>query len=111
MDKAARKAAARDWRDSARPVGIFAITCTETGETWIGQAKDLDAIWNRQRFSLQAGGHGHRGLQAAWKAHGEAAFLFEELERFDEDLPAVAVPRRLKDRQAALVAERGATAL
>ncbi|WP_010138933.1 GIY-YIG nuclease family protein [Oceanicola sp. S124] len=60
-----------------------------TGEVWIGQARDLDAIWNRQRFSLQAGGHGHRGLQQAWVSHGESAFRYEELERFEADLPAV----------------------
>ena len=57
-------------------------------------------MWRRVEFSLRSGGDPHRDLQAAWIAHGPAAFAFEELERLEaEELPYVR-DALLKDRLA-----------
>lgn len=100
MDKQARKLAVRDDKDRTPPAGIYRLTCAVTGQVWVGQARDLDKIGNRLKFSLQGGTVGKRSLAAAAREHGAAAIAFDVLETLAEDLPAVALPRRLKDRQA-----------
>lgn len=80
----------------ARP-GVFAVRCTASGEAWVFQARNLENRQSGVWFSLRQGGHRHAVMQAAWKAHGEAAFVYEELEAIDaEDLTSWQVAERLK---------------
>jgi hypothetical protein len=98
MDVQARKAAVRAYKEREVPAGIFRILCTATARQWVGRAPDLGTIRNRHWSSLRFGGCPIRTLQAEWAAHGEAAFLFEELERLPADTAAMAIPRLLKAR-------------
>ncbi|MEK9970693.1 MAG: GIY-YIG nuclease family protein [Ferrovibrio sp.] len=98
MDRQDRKAALAAYKERKTAAGIYALLCRPTGQRWAGRAADLSKIQNRVWFSLRQNGHTHRGLQAAWNAHGAEAFAFEELERIEEEPLAFVRDRLLKDR-------------
>ena len=95
-----RKAALAAYKERKTAAGIYGLLCRPTGQRWAGRAADLSKIQNRVWFSLRQNGHPHRDLQAAWNAHGAAAFAFEELERIEEEPLAYLRDRLLKDRLA-----------
>lgn len=95
----------------ARP-GVFAVRCPAAGLVWVGRARELanrqNGIWAALRFR----GSPFASLQAAWSAHGEAAFVYEELEELEaEGLDGWALDQALKARAAAWCARLGATAI
>ena len=75
-----RKAMRRQYKESARPAGLFAVRNTTDGAMLIGASVDLPAMLNRQRFQLEMGGHPDKVLQADWKRLGPDAFRFEVLD-------------------------------
>lgn len=91
-----RKAAARAFRERVVTRGVFALRCTTTGAAWVGAARNLEAEDGRLRFFLRQGQHRDRGLQDAWSGAGDAAFVFEVLERLDDDTAELLVADQLK---------------
>ena len=85
MDRSERRAAIAAYKERKSVAGIYAVRCAASGEVWVGQALDLDKVWNRIGFTLRGGASPHRALQAAWKAHGAVAFSFEALERLEDE--------------------------
>ncbi|MBP7704980.1 MAG: GIY-YIG nuclease family protein [Caulobacter sp.] len=84
----------------ARP-GVFAIRCAASGEVWIGSSRELHNRQNGFWMGLRMGGHPKKALQAAWKAHGEASFSYEELDELDaEGLEGWSLDLALKARAA-----------
>ncbi len=59
-------------------------------------------------FRLRNGGHHNRGMQSAGNAYGEAAFEFEVVERFAEDLLPMLLKDAMRDRQRHWEKELGA---
>lgn len=108
MKTEARKAAIAAYKETKSTPGIFALRCTATGAAWVGRAADLATIRNRLTFTLARGAHPDPELQAAWKAHGEAGFTFDPLERIEEDVANVR-QRLLKERAAHWCDTLGAT--
>ena len=100
MKDGERRAAIGAYKERRSMPGIYAVRCAASGEVWVGRARDLDAIQNRIWFSLRLGSNPHRTLQAAWKAHGEAAFALEEVERFPDEEPGFALDHVMKERLA-----------
>jgi hypothetical protein len=102
MDKQSRRDAIREYKERKATQGIYAVRCTTSGETWVGQSPNLNQMQNRIWFGLrQSGGHPNAALRAAWAAHGEAAFSFEVLETIDDSgLGAIGVAHLLKARDA-----------
>jgi len=99
MDQTARKAAATAFKEKPDEPGIYALTCTPTGEQWVGRAPHLPAAETRLRFSLRLASTPHRSLAAAARCHGEAAFRFEVIERIEtEEASAELIRARLKSR-------------
>jgi hypothetical protein len=100
MDKASRRELVRDFKDRKTVSGVYGVRCLSSGEVWTAGSRNVDAQQNRLWFSLRNGGHMNRAMQAAWTAHGEAAFSFEVLERIDDEaLTPQGVLDRLKVRQ------------
>jgi hypothetical protein len=100
MDKLSRRQLVRDYKERRVPVGIFAVRCAATGEAWVGVARNLESQKNATWFQFKSGGHPNKALQAAWAAHGEAAFSFEALETVDDkDLTPLGRDELLKRRQ------------
>ena len=78
-----RKAAAREYMDNPRPMGVFRVSCAEGGASFLGSSVDLLSMLNRQRFELEMGSHRDRVLQAEWNEHGAATFRFEVLDTLE----------------------------
>lgn len=86
MDSSRRKAEVTAFKERKVAAGIYVVRCAASAEHWVGRAPDLDTIWRRLTFELGLGGCRLAPLQAAWGAHGAAAFSFEVLERIDEEI-------------------------
>ena len=100
-----RKAAAIAYRERKVVSGIFTVRCSATGRCWVGQAPDLATIWNRISFTLRYGTHPNRDLQLAWTAWNGEGFVFEEVERLDDEAVALGRDRLLKARLGHWVAQ------
>lgn len=101
MEKQRRREIVQAYKERKPSLGVFTVTCTATGEVWIGQSRALHTQQNGIWFSLRLGSHRNRALQAAWTAHGEAAFVYAVVEQIDtDDLNAMGRERVLKEREA-----------
>ena len=80
MDKSQIK---RDYKETKRPMGVYAIKISRTSTVFLGAATDLDARLNRHKSELKFRGHRNSELQKLWDAQGEAAFVFEILDVLD----------------------------
>lgn len=106
-----RKAAVSAYKHREVRPGIFAIRCAPSGQVWLGQAPDMDAIQNRHWLQLDLGTHRSRTLQDAWTTHGKDGFAFEIVELVAPDEAKEAgfvLDIHLKHRLAALRSELGA---
>lgn len=106
-----RKALVAAFKERKTIAGVFAVICTATGEAWVGQTRHIDTAWNGLSFALRLGSSPFRSLQAAWNAHGEADFRFEQLDRLPEDISPLARDMELKTRAARWIARLEARAL
>lgn len=110
MDKNSRRDAIRQYKERKVPIGIFAIRCRPTGETWVGASRNLDGQRNSSFFGLRLGSHRNRDMQTAWNAQGgEEAFEFSVVELLEDDeLGALGRSSWLKERERHWLAELGA---
>jgi hypothetical protein len=81
-----RKAMTRQYKETPRPAGLFAVRNIIESTLLIGTTADLPGMLNRQRFQLELGSHPDKILQADWNRLGPAAFAFEVLD--DLEIPA-----------------------
>ena len=77
MDK---KALTREYKESARPMGVYQIRNTVNGKVLIGTSIDLPSILNRLRMQLRSGTHSNRELQKDLRELGPEAFEVEILD-------------------------------
>ena len=96
MDKGRRKEIARNYKERALQQGIFAVR--GAGRTWVSASRHLDTQQNGLWFQLRQGGLPNAELQAAWNAHGEAAFVFEVLEKVTDE-NSLLIDSLLKERE------------
>ena len=98
MDKSRRKELAQAWKERPRAMGVFAVRCAPTGETWVSASRNLDKQENSLWFALDLGSHPNKALQAAYTAHGRAGFSYEPVAVLDiEGLAEIEIAGRLKD--------------
>jgi hypothetical protein len=94
-----RREARKAYKSRTIPKGVFAIRCTVSGEVWVGASDHLDSARNGVWFQLRNGLHRNPRLQAAWNTCGEAAFEYEVLEKFAEDVSPLLVGDLFHQRQ------------
>lgn len=112
MNNEQKKVATAAYKERKTEAGIFAITCTASGQCWVGSAPDLAKIQNRIWFALRHNSHRQRSLQTAWTAHGPDGFRFEALEALEEEEELAFVrDRLLKEKRAAWCARLDAESL
>ncbi len=100
MDKQHRRDLIRAYQERKSAAGIYAIRCEATGQAWVARTFNVDAQQNSAWFALRLGSYRNPAVQAAWKAHGEAAFRYEVLERIDDEkLTPLGREDALKDRK------------
>jgi hypothetical protein len=100
MNHAEKKAASAAFRERKAVAGIFAVRCVANGQVWVGRTPNLLAIWNRLTFSLRQGANANPSLQAAWREHGAERFVFDEIERLEEEALDFVRDSLLKERLA-----------
>jgi hypothetical protein len=83
LKKMDRKEIIREYKETPRPMGAYAIRNNATGRVLVGGSMNLPASFNGQRFQLRMGSHRSPELQADWDRYGGEAFAFEVLERVD----------------------------
>ena len=86
-----RKELKREYKETPRPMGVFQIRNLSNEKVFVGASMNLDGIFNRHRFQLNAGSHQSKDLQKDWNESGAENFAFEVLEeltpRENLDLP------------------------
>lgn len=111
MTSQERRALVAAYKERKTVAGVFAVLCTATGEAWVGQSRHIDTEQNGLWFALRLGSSPFRSLQAAWNAHAEADFRFEQLDRLPEDVSPLARDMELKARAARWTTRLGARVL
>ena len=111
MTPQARKALVAAYKEQKTVAGVFAVICTATGEAWVGKSRHVDTEQNGLWFALRQGSSPFRTLQAAWNAHSEADFRFEQLDRLPEDVSPLLRDMELKDRAGRWITRLEARAL
>jgi hypothetical protein len=106
-----KKAAIAAYKERKAIVGIYAVRCLASGKIWIGQSTNLDTIQNRLWFTLRLGNHPCRDLQQAWNHGTSDDFVFEELERMEDEKLAYVRQARLKERVAYWCSSLGGAAI
>lgn len=79
---------------------IYRITCVETGKFYIGSTVNKAQRWARHRKQLRDGTHPNKHMLAAWRVHGEAAFVFEVLEEVLSPAELFAAEQKYLDEHA-----------
>lgn len=82
-----RKELTRQYKQTARPIGLFRVRNTTSGRSLLGISTDLPSMLNRQRFQLESGRHPDKQLQKDYDKLGIDAFevtALDELEPSDD---------------------------
>ena len=87
MDKAQKKALTEEWKNRRPEMGVISLQCRETGESFLGIAKDTKAGFNSVRAKLSEGLHPNKRLQELWKQYGEEGFEFSVAAVLDYEDP------------------------
>ena len=75
-----RKELIRQYKDTPRPMGVYRIRNTKTGQALISTSVDVPSMLNRHRAQLGLGAHRNRQLQNDWNTLGPDSFDFETLD-------------------------------
>lgn len=108
-----RKAMMRDYKETARPMGVYRVWNPTTGTSLVAASLDLTAILNRHRAQLKMGAHPTTALQAEWNAGASEAFVFEILDTLvptdppaTDPIPELQALEKMWLEQLGLVADR-----
>ena len=74
-----------EYKQMTFKMGVYQIRNKVDNKILLGSSNNLDAIWNRHRFTLNMGSHRNKALQDDWKLHGEDQFIYEILEEIDQE--------------------------
>ncbi|HEX4950083.1 MAG TPA: GIY-YIG nuclease family protein [Blastocatellia bacterium] len=77
---AEQKARKKEYQQSHRPMGVWAIRNLVNDKVLLGAALNLPGILNRHRFELEKGSHKCQSLQNDWNTFGSERFSFEILD-------------------------------
>lgn len=83
VDRRDRKALARAYKESVRPMGVYRVCSTESGRSIVATSSDLPSALNRQRAQLRMNSHPDKALQKEWAANGGDTFVFEVLDTLE----------------------------
>jgi hypothetical protein len=75
-----RKELKEEYKQMKFRMGVFQIRNTINGKVFIGSSPDLIAVWNSQKFQLEAGMHQNAALQKEWNEFGAGNFVYEIIE-------------------------------
>ena len=67
-----------------RRSGIYKISCSSTGDTYIGKSKNLHQRWHHHKHDLKLGDHANPLLQGLYDSCGPDSLLMELVELVDD---------------------------
>jgi group I intron endonuclease len=70
----------REYKERAKPAGVFQIKNTVNGKVLLGSSLNLEGPLNSHKFMLTLGKHLNTELQKEWNEYGAEQFTFEILE-------------------------------
>jgi group I intron endonuclease len=70
----------REYKERAKPAGVFQIKNTTNGKVLLGSSLNLEGPLNSHKFMLTIGHHQNKELQKEWNEYGPDKFTFEILE-------------------------------
>ncbi len=88
MDRQRKKELLAAYRERRPEMGVIALRCEATGETFLGISQDIPAGFNSIRMKLESGYHPNRHLLDLWKQYGQAGFTFSVARTLKYDDPA-----------------------
>lgn len=88
MEKARKKELIEAYKNRCPEMGVIALRCRETGESFLGASKDVAADFNSARAKLELGSHPNKQLSSLWERYGEDGFDFVVLESLECDDPS-----------------------
>ena len=65
--------------------GVYMITSKTTGKIYIGSSININTRWNQHINKLNKNLHGNIHLQNAWNKYGQEDFIFEIIEKCNEN--------------------------
>lgn len=83
MDMKRKKELQTAYRERRPEMGVIALRCRATGDTFLGTATDIPAAFNSIRVKLDSGFHPNRELLGLWKQYGAEGFEFFTAERLE----------------------------
>lgn len=78
-----KKEIKRQYKQTIQPMGIYQIKNLANGKIFIGNSKNLNAVFNSSRLQLKTGTFINRDLQHDFIESGEANFSFDVLDRLE----------------------------
>lgn len=75
-----KKEIKREYKQTLQPMGVFQIRSLVNEKVFVGSTLNLNGVFNKHRFQLDAGIHLSKTLQADWNELGVDKFAFEILE-------------------------------
>lgn len=79
-----KRALSRQYKDSVRPAGVFAIRNRSNARVYVAGSLDVEGAMNRARFELNLRSHRNKALLQDWLALGPEQFGFEVVDRVKE---------------------------
>jgi hypothetical protein len=73
----------RQYKDTQRPMGVYAIRNVVEPCLFVAASLNLDASMNRDRFELKMKRHRNPRLLADWLRLGEGSFRFEVIDTLE----------------------------
>lgn len=80
-----KKELKREYKDRKITAGVFQIRNTINNKVLLGSSKNLEGIWNSNKFQLSAGMHRNKKLQKDWNEFEAENFVFEVLEAVEKN--------------------------
>ena len=74
MDKTRRKVLIESYKNRRPEMGVISYRCKETGEAFLGIAKDTKSEFNSVNMKLNAKIHPNKRLQELWNKYGLEGF-------------------------------------
>lgn len=87
MDNERKKQPIQAWKNRKPEMGVFSLTCTATGDAFLGATLDAKRAFNGIRARLENDMHPNKALQALWNEHGEDSIVYEVVALLDYDDP------------------------
>ena len=72
-----RKDLIREYKRTPKEMGVYRITNTVNGKSYIASSRDIRARFNRHRMELKTRAEPVKSLLADWLEYGEEVFEFE----------------------------------